>query len=133
MITIARKIKLGKASAGKIRPEHFIHGCPSLLRHLQYLFNEMICHGFVPTDFLKGFISPIVKDSQGDTSSVTNYRGITLGCLPAKLFEFAIQLKTAHLLNTDYLQFGFKKRTSTSHAVYTLKSMVDYFGLDTVI
>ena len=127
MISIAKKIKLGKASAGQIRPEHFIHGCPSLLRHLQYLFNEMIRHGFVPTDFLNGFISPIVKDSQGDVSDVSNYRGITLGCLPAKLFEFAIQLKTMHLLDTDYLQFGFKRRTSTSHAVYTLKSTVDYF------
>ena len=127
MITIAKKIKLGKASAGKIRPEHFIHGCPSLIRHLQYLFNDMIRHGFVPTDFLKGYISPIVKDSQGDVSDVANYRGITLGCLPAKLFEFAIQLKTIHLLDTDDMQFGFKRRTSTSHAVFTLKSTVDYF------
>ena len=127
MIDIARKIKLGKATAGLIRPEHFIHGCPSLMRHFQILFNSMIQHGFVPTDFLGGKISPIVKDSNGDVSDVSNYRGITLGCLPAKLFEFAIQKKTFHLLKTDNLQFGFKKRTSTSHTIFTLKSTVDYF------
>ena len=127
MIDIARKIKLGKATAGLIRPEHFIHGCPSLMRHFHILFNSMIQHGFVPTDFLRGHISPIIKDSNGDVSDVSNYRGITLGCLPAKLFEFAIQKKTFHLLGTDNLQFGFKKRTSTSHTIFTLKSTVDYF------
>ena len=127
MIIIAKKIKLGKANAGSIKPEHFIHGCPSLLRHFQCLFNAMIQHSFVPTEFLKGTISPIIKDSQGDVSDTANYRGITLGCLPAKLFEFAIQLKTAHLLYTDNLQFGFKRRTSTSHALFTLKSTVEYF------
>ena len=30
-------------------------------------------------------------------------------------------------MNTDNLQFGFKKRTSTSHTIFTLKSTVDYF------
>ena len=127
MVNIARKIKLGKATAGAIRPEHFIYGCPSLLRHFQTLFNNMVQHGFVPTEFMKGYISPIIKDSQGDVSSVSNYRGITLGCLPAKLFEFAIQIKISHLLDTDFLQFGFKRKTSTSHALFTLKTTVDYF------
>ena len=107
MIEIAGKIKVGKATAGIIRPQHFIHGGPRLLQHFQILFNGMFQHGFVPTEFLKGTISPIVKDSQGDTSDTSNYRGITLSSLPSKLFEFAIQLKTSYLLQTDDLQFGF--------------------------
>ena len=74
-----------------------------------------------------GTISPIIKDSQGDISDPTNYRGITLSSLPSKLFEFAIQKKTANLLQTDDLQFGFKRRTSTSHAMYCLKSTIDHF------
>ena len=88
----------------------------------------MIQHGFVPTDFLKGTISPIVKDSNGDVSSTNNYRGITLSSLPAKLFEYAIQIKTTKLLKTDDLQFGFKSKTNTSHAVYSLDSAVNYFN-----
>ena len=60
-------------------------------------------------------------------SNPSNYRGITLGCLPAKLFELAIQLKTSHLLATDELQFGFKRRTSTNHALYTLNATVNHF------
>ena len=95
--------------------------------HLHILFNGLMQHGYVPIDFLGGVITPIVKDNQGDLSSTANYRGITLSCLPAKLFEFAIQLKTSHLLQTDQLQFGFKAKTSTNHALYTLKNTVKYF------
>ena len=79
-------------------------------------------------DFLKGTITPIVKNPQGDMSDPSNYRGITLGCLPAKLFEFAVQLKTTHLLATDNLQFGFKRKTSTNHALFSLKTTVDHFN-----
>ena len=88
----------------------------------------MIQHSYVPTQFLSGTISPIVKDSQGDVSQPSNYRGITLSCLPAKLFEYAIQAKTGHLLKTDELQFGFKGKTSTSHAIYALQSTIEYFN-----
>ena len=128
MLDIASKIKLGKSSAGAIHPEHIIYGAPELMCHFQLLFNGMLQHGFVPTDFLRGTITPIVKDNQGDVSSTSNYRGITLSCLPAKMFEFAIQIKTAHLLETDDLQFGFKNKTSSSHPLFVLKSTIDYFN-----
>ena len=127
MITLASKVKIGKATAGIVKPQHFMHGGPRLLQHFQILFNSMLQHGFVPTDFLKGTISPIIKDSQGDISDPSNYRGITLSSLPSKLFEFAIQIKTSDLLLTDELQFGFKRKTSTSHALYCLKSTVEHF------
>ena len=128
MLDIASKIKVGKSSAGLIKPEHFLCGPPDLLRHFHILFNGLIQHSYVPSEFLSGMITPIIKDSQGDVSSPSNYRGITLSCLPAKLFEYVIQSKTGHLLETDELQFGFKGKTSTSHALYTLKSTVDYFN-----
>ena len=128
MTEIVAKIKLGKSSSGVCKPEHIFHGSPTLICHLHLLFNGLIMHGYVPTDFLKGTITPIVKNSQGDLTDPSNYRGITLSCLPAKLFEFAIQLKTAHLLETDNLQFGFKRKTSTNHALYSLKTTVDHFN-----
>ena len=127
MLDIVVKIKLGKSSSGLFKPEHLFYGSPDLLCHLHLLFNGLLQHGYVPIDFLRGSISPIIKDSYGDLSDTSNYRGITLGCLPAKLFEFAIQIKTSHLLGTDELQYGFKKSTSTNHALYTLKTSVHYF------
>ena len=128
METVISKLKLGKSSSGRIKPEHIFHGCSKLTLHLHLLFNAMIQHGMVVDDFLKGTITPIVKDAQGDVCSSSNYRGITLGSLFSKLFEFAIDLKVSPFLDADCLQFGFKKRTSTSHALYSLRSTVDYFN-----
>ena len=128
MTEVMSKLKTGKASSGEIRPEHILHGSVKLAFHLQLLFNAMIQHGIVVDDFLMGTITPIIKDTQGDVSDSANYRGITLGGLYSKLFEFALDLKLAPFLASDHLQFGFKKRTSTSHALYALKSTVAYFN-----
>ena len=38
----------------------------------------MAVHGFVPYDFGKGIIIPLVKDKAADVNSLNNYRGITL-------------------------------------------------------
>ena len=115
MVEIIGMLKLGKSSSGMIKPEHIFHGSTKLILHLHLLFNAMIQHGIVVNEFLHGDITPIVKDTQGDISSSSNYRGITLGSLFSKLFEFALDLKVTPFLDTEHLQFGFKKRTSTSH------------------
>ena len=70
MVDIAAKIQLGKSVSGIIKPEHFLYGSPELLVHFHLLFNGMFQHSFVPTEFLKGTVSPIVKDTQGDVSAV---------------------------------------------------------------
>ena len=121
------ELKAGKSSASFIKPEHIFYGSTKLVCHLQLLFNSMIQHGFVVTDFLKGEITPIVKDSRGDVADSSNYRGITLGVLISKLFEIALNRKIIPFLDSDSLQFGFKRRTSTSHALYVLHSTIDYF------
>ena len=40
----------------------------------------------------------------------------------------AINLKIAPYLDSDSLQFGFKKKTSAAHALFTLKTTVNYFN-----
>ena len=59
MLDIASKIKIGKASAGILRPEHFLFGSPHLMRHFQMLFNGLLQHSYIPTQFLKGTMTPI--------------------------------------------------------------------------
>ena len=127
MVNVMSKLKPGKASGSFIKAEHILAGCPQLRIHLHLLFNSMIQHGYVPSDFLKGVISPILKDSEGDVSSLENYRGITLSHVFSYLFEHAILLKTIRYLYSDDLQFGYKKSHSTSHAIYTVKRCIDYF------
>ena len=128
MVDVLGRLKAGKSSSGHIKPEHIFHGSQKLALHLQLLFNAMIQHGIVVSDFQKGTITPIVKDSEGDISDCSNYRGITLGCLFSKLFDMTLHLKLTTYLGTDWLQFGFKKRTSTSHALLTLRSTIDHFN-----
>ena len=72
-------------------------------------------------------ITPVVKDTGGDISSTTNYRGITLSVVFASMFESAILNKIGHLLITDHLQFGYKRGHSTSHAIHVMRTCIDYF------
>ena len=127
MLDIVCKMKTGKSAAGFIRYEHILYGSPKLLCHLHILYNALIQHGYVPYEFLNGVISPIVKNPEGDVSSTENYRGITLSVVFASLFEHIILNKIAHLLTSDHLQYGYKARHSTAHALYVLRSCIDYF------
>ena len=127
IVGVMSKLKPGKASGSFIKSEHILFGCPQLTIHLHLLFNSMIQHGYVPNDFLKGVISPIIKDAGGDASSLDNYRGITLSHVFAYLFEHAILLKTQIYLSSDNLQFGYKKNHSITHAIYCLKQCINHF------
>ena len=127
MTNIVSRLKAGKATSDGIRPEHVLFGSEKLIVHLLLLFNAMIQHGYVVRDFLQGTITPIVKDSMGDVSDCSNYRGITLGPLFSKMFEIGLDIKVSPFLPSDPLQFGFQKKTSTSHALYALKSCIDHF------
>ena len=122
-----QNLKLGKASSTFMKVEHIFNGCPELLRYLHLLFNGLISHGYLPYEFLFGTISPVLKDSNGDVSDPGNYRPITLSPCLAQFFEYCLLHKFKDYLGSDDLQFGFKKAHSTSHAIYALKSCVDYF------
>ena len=127
MITISGKLKEGKSSTSFLTAEHILHGSPKLAIHLHLLFNSFIQHSFVPMDFLQGTISPVVKNSSGDLHSTDNYRGVTLSSVFAHMFENGLRLKFGSYLTSHNLQFGFKPKHSVNHAVFTLKSCVNFF------
>ena len=127
MINAVLKMKIGKATSTFLKTEHIFNGCPELLRYLLILFNGMISHSYLPHEFLLGTISPIIKDSNGDVSDPNNYRPVTLGPCLAQLFEYCLLDKFGSYLRSDDLQFGFKRAHSTSHAIFALKSCVDYY------
>ena len=121
-------ITTGKASGGFAKPYHILYGTPSLALHLHLLFNAFIQHSYVPHEFLCSIVSPVVKNTSGNFSDSSNYRPITLSSLFSQIFERAIKMKIGHLLETDDLQFGFKPKHSTSHALFTLTETVNYFN-----
>ena len=128
MVDAALKMKLSKASSTFFKSEHILYGCPELLYYLHLLFNGLLSHGYVPFEFLRGTICPIIKDSSGDCSDPNNYRGITLSPCLAQLLEYCLLGKFDSFLTCDDLQFGFKRGLSTSHAIFALKSCVDYYS-----
>jgi hypothetical protein len=73
-----RSLKIVKTCGSDgLNAEHLIyaHVIVVLLTHL---FRSMALHSFVPSDFGKGLIVPLIKDEYGDPSDLNNYRAITL-------------------------------------------------------
>ena len=87
----------------------------------------MLRHGYVPKQFRFGYMVPIVKDQQGNLTDLSNYRGITISPLASKLFEHVLKNIFAEYLTTSESQYGFKKNSSTVHALHCLKQTVNYF------
>jgi len=108
--------------------EHIVNGGPNLTIHLCLLFTAMIRHSFVPTSFRFGIIQPIPKSKHGDLSKIDMYRGITLSPVISKLFESVMLSVYRKDLKSDYLQFGFKRDSSCSHALFSLSESVRYYN-----
>ena len=127
MVDAVFNLKVGKSASTFIKAEHIFLGCPELLCYLHLLFNALLSHSYLPYDFLCGTISPIVKDTNGDTTNPSNYRPITLGPTFSQLFEYLLYNKFGVFLESDHLQFGFKRKHSAAHAVFVLKSCLEYY------
>ena len=115
------------ADADGISVEH-LHNAPlNLLQRLSSLFNIMLRHSFVPKQFQTGFIIPLIKDQQGNHADITNYRGITISPIVSKIFEHVLKMLFFEYLETSQYQFGFKKCSSTVHALHCLKETTNYY------
>ena len=127
MVNAVSSLKVNKAASTIIKAEHIFFGCPELICYLHLLYNALMSHSYIPYEFLCGTISPIVKDPNGDTTDTSNYRPITLGPTFSKLFEYLLLNKFGHYLESSNLQFGYKRRHSAAHAIFVLKSCVEYY------
>ena len=67
--------------------ENFMHVPFILFIKLATLFNHMMTHSFVPSQFKSGTIIPLIKDRSGSTCDANNYRGITISPIASKVFE----------------------------------------------
>jgi len=94
-----RNLKHNKAGGyDGVVNEHLIFSDHQLRVHLSLLFAAMLRHSFVPDDFCRGIIVPLLKSKHGDASSLDMYRGITLSPVLSKVFE-AVLLR----IYKDYL------------------------------
>ena len=64
--------------------KHIVNSHRSLICHLCKLFNLMLKHCYVPNDFDRGIVIPLVKDKRGNVNDSANYRGITISPVISK-------------------------------------------------
>ena len=91
------------------------------------LFNCFITHGYLPEDFMKTAIVPIIKNKTGDSSDKGNYRPIALVTACSKIFEICLLKMLEIYLNTHDHQFGFKSQHATDMYIFTVKSVIKYY------
>ncbi len=108
--------------------EHLLHCHPSVIIHLKFLFTFIQNHAYVPESFTSGVIIPIPKDKRGDLTSSSNYRPITVSSVISKVYEYVILNKFSHFLSSDILQFGYKKATGCSNAIFLLRRVIQHFN-----
>ena len=121
-------MKKGKScDDDSISAEHFFNAPFSLFERLTHLFNALLRHGIVPSQFRFGTIVQIVKDHQGNLGDTDNYRGITMSPIISKIFEHMLRILFTKFLSSSKFQFGFKKKSSTLHAVFCLKESINYY------
>ena len=73
---------------------------------------------------------PILKTTANVYSksvSVDDFRGILISSVISKVFEHCILDRYGGFLLSSDNQFGFKKKSNCTHAIYTLRSVVDYY------
>ena len=117
----AKELKKGKACGpDDLRTENLHYAHPALIMHLKRLFRFIICHGVVPNNFGLGIAVPLINDKSGNFNDMDNYRAITLSPVISKLFENVILHICDDALSNDPLQFGFKRNTGTTNAIFTM-------------
>jgi hypothetical protein len=124
-------LKRGKAAGPDgICAEHLMHSHPIISCILYKLFNLLIKLGYVPSAFGQSYTVPIPKPSDCRTKSmsVDDFRGIAISAVISKVFEYGILERFQPFLSTVDNQFGFKKGLSCSHAIFTVRSLIERFN-----
>ena len=113
------RLALGKACGpDDLSAEHIKFAHPSLVCALCILFRLIVAHRYVPNNFGRGVIIPLVKDKSHNLNDIDNYRAITLIPIISKLFEQVLLLLCEDYLLVDELQFGFKRGIGCTNAMH---------------
>ena len=82
----------------------------------------------VPYGFRLSYTVPLSKeDNLFKRNTVDNYRSISISPAISIIFEHCVLTKYSTLFETSSNQFGFKKKSSCSQAIYSLRKVVDHY------
>jgi hypothetical protein len=104
-----------------------IKNCPDLFYDmLAAVFRSWLTHGTVTKSFLACAFLPLVKGLK-DPSLTDSYRAVAGSSVILKLFDYVILTVWGDLLQSDTLQFGYKKATSTTECSWLVMTVADHF------
>ena len=120
---ILDNLKSGKAPGlNGLAAEAFKYGkCTQLIFLIQLIIAKMFRHNVIPHLFNVGLIMPIVKDSEEDPNNIANIRPITISDTIANIYERVLLKEMDRVWPNIGKQYGFKKHSSCSHAIFTLR------------
>ena len=117
-----------KDSLFDITSDLLINGPPILISHLTNMFRMFLVHGRVATFMLICTLMPLFKDNLSDLASSDNYRGIAIGSLILKLFDWIVLLLEGSKLTCDELQFSYQKTASTTMCTWAISAVIEHYN-----
>ena len=104
-----------------------LKACASLISHpLSYIYNQSLHTGIFPDCLKIAVVKPLYK--KGDTTSMKNYRPISLLTVFSKALEKAMHSRLNQKMHTHNIlvteQYDFRKRISTENSAFKLKGSV---------
>ena len=71
---------------------------------------------------------PIPKDKSKALPDSKSYRAIAMGSILRKILDIHLHNTHAHILETNDLQFGFKRNHSASQCTFAVKEVIQYYN-----
>ena len=122
------KLRAGKHDGKKeFFTDHLRNAPESLYYVLANLFNAMIVHSVIPSDFHLSTLLPIPKNCKKSLSNSDNYRAIAMSSVMGKLLDHILLDIHSQVLASSDLQFGFKPDHSTVMCNFVLQETVQHY------
>jgi hypothetical protein len=97
-----------------------------IVEYFTIIFQKMIDSAVVPDECNISIIKPIVKDNKKRSNNKSNLRPVAVSNVSDSMYEKVVALVVRKQCKTNDKQFGFKKNSSCSHAIFVLKQVIKY-------
>ena len=122
------RMKPGKADvSGSYTSSVFLNSPDLLFEELASIFRSYLIHGNVTLQLLSCAFLPLCKKGIKNPSLSSSYRTIAASSQLLKLFEYVILVLWGPSLDSDSMQFGFKRGVSTTTCSWMVMEVTGYF------
>ena len=122
------RMKPGKTDVSEsFTSDILLHAPDNLFECLAVIFRSFLVHGNVTLELLSCAFLPLFKGGLKNPNMSDSYRAIAGSSQILKLLDNVILLLWGDLLNSDSLQFGFKKGTSTTQCSWLVMEVASYY------